>query len=76
MRHSSQGHSAITALSTITLSVAMLSVIYSQCRKYARNAEYCYAEYLYEECLYADCHYDGCRYAGCRYAECHGQIQL
>ncbi len=35
MRHSAQGHSAITALSTIMLSVAMLSAIFSQYHKYA-----------------------------------------
>ncbi len=40
----------------------MLSAIFSQHHKYARNAE-C----RYEECLYTKCRYDGCRYA-----ECHG----
>jgi len=41
-------------------SIAMLSVIYAECRKYA----------LYAECHFAACRYAECHYAECQYAEC------
>jgi hypothetical protein len=44
----------------MTLSImeysVMLSIIYSECQKYALNAEFHYAEYRYVECRYAEYH--------------------